>query len=111
MNYSKLEAALEAVLPGGVYKLNAPDSREIGTDLTRYIVWTPTGSRALYAEGCGAVRIGQAVVTVCTQTEGDDLPEQVISALQQARVAVGPPAQELAENECTWYTDLPVEVI
>lgn len=111
MNYSKIEAALEAVLPGGVYKLNAPDSREIGTELTRYIVWTPTGSRALYAEGCGAVRIGRAVVTVCTQTEGDDLPEQVIAALQKARVAVGPPAQELAENECTWYTDIPVEVI
>lgn len=110
MSYSKIEDALSALLPGAVYKLDAPDELS-GNSLTRYIVWTPTGSRALYAEGGGAVRIWEAMVTVCTQAEDDNLPAQTVAALQKAHIAVGAPVQEYADDSCTWYTDIPCEVV
>lgn len=110
MSYSKIDAALRAVLPDGVFRLEAPE-RPGGIPLTRYIVWTPTGSRSVYAEGSTAIRIYSAVVTVVSQTDDDPLVGQVLDALHGAHVAVGSPAQEYAENEITSYVDIPCEVI
>ena len=45
MSYTRLEQALEAVLPGCVYKVQAPRQGSDGKALTRYLVWTPTGER------------------------------------------------------------------
>lgn len=110
MNYLRIESALQALQPIPVFKLDAPDD-DAGRALTRYIVWTPTGARMLYAEGRSAVRIGQAMVTVCTQTEDDTLPSRVIAALEAAHVAVGAPMQEYSDTDYTWYTDIPCEVV
>ena len=89
MSYSKIDAALRAVLPDGVFRLEAPE-RPDGIPLTRYIVWTPTGSRSLYAEGSTAIRIYSAVVTVVSQTDDDPLVGQVLAALHGARPGAFP---------------------
>ena len=109
MSYSKIKAVLESVYPD-VYCLEAPE-RPNDIPLTRYIVWTPTGSRSVYAEGRTAIRVYRAVVTVVSQDDNDPLVDQVIEALHRAHVAVGDPSQEYAENEITSYVDIPCEVI
>lgn len=71
MKYSKIEQALETVLPGAVYKVQAPEHAPDGSPLTRYLVWTPTGTRSVNADGKPFATVGLCVVTVATQTEGD----------------------------------------
>ena len=38
MRYSKIEQALETVLPGAVYKVQAPEHAPDGSPLTRFLV-------------------------------------------------------------------------
>ena len=111
MSYTRLEQALEAVLPGCVYKVQAPRQGADGKDLTRYLVWTPTGEREVSAEGAAIARIGIAVVTAATQNEEDPLPQQVRAALRAARIAVAEDVRSYDDNMATYYVDIPVEVL
>lgn len=105
MSYSKIEAALKTVLPDDTYKVQAPDGP------TRYLVWTPTGERHLYANGAPSITVHQAVVTVATQVEDDTLPAAVIAALAAAHVAMQPPEQSYVEDLQTYFTDVQCEVL
>ena len=110
MNYSKLETALKTVMPV-VYKVQAPEEDASGEPLRRFIVWTPTGSRPVYAEGAPFAAIGLAIVTVATQTEDDTLPAQVREALARARIPMGVETQTYDDEQMTYFTDIPVEVM
>ena len=111
MRYSKIEQALETVLPGAVYKVQAPEHAPDGSPLTRYLVWTPTGERYAYANGRPFATIYQAVVTVATQTEDDTLPAEVSKALADAHIAMQMPEHSYDVETATYYTDIPCEVI
>ena len=104
MKYSKIEQALETVLPGAVYKVQAPEHAPDGSPLTRYLVWTPTGVRSF-------ATVGLCVVTVATQTEGDTLTAEVLQALAAAHIAIGQSEQSFDEETMTYYSDIPCEVI
>ena len=90
MKYSKIEQALETVLPGAVYKVQAPEHAPDGSPLTRYLVWTPTGTRSVNA---------------------DTLTAEVLQALAAAHIAVGQSEQSFDEETMTYYSDIPCEVI
>lgn len=111
MNYTKIETALKSVLPDAVYKVQAPEKTEDGTPLLRYLVWTPTGQRFFCAESAPFATTYQAVVTVATQTEDDDLPAQVIAALAAAHIPMQPLEHSYDPDTATYYTDIPCEVI
>lgn len=111
MSYTKIERALESVLPGAVYKVQAPTEDADGTPITRFLVWTPTGERFAYAEGKPFACIKTAVVTVSTQTEDDALPRLVAAALASAHVAMQPPEHSYDDELATYFTDIPCEVI
>ena len=111
MSYTKIEAALERVLPGAVYKVQAPAGDPNGNDLLRYLVWTPTGERYVYANGVPFVTIYQAVVTVATQTEDDTLQSEVARELSKSHIAMQPPEHSYDDETATYYTDIPCEVI
>lgn len=111
MSYTKIERALESVLPGAVYKVQAPIEDASGKPITRYLVWTPTGERYEYADGKPFATVHTAVVTVGTQTEDDDLPRKVTAALAEARVAMQPPEHSYDDELATYFTDIPCEVI
>lgn len=111
MNYTKIETALKSVLPDAVYKVQAPEKTEDGTPLLRYLVWTPTGQRFFCAESVPFATTYQAVVTVATQTEDDDLPAQVITALGTAHIPMQPLEHSYDPDTATYYTDIPCEVI
>ena len=105
MKYSKIEQALETVLPGAVYKVQAPEHAPDGSPLTRYLVWTPTGVRSVNADGIPFATVGLCVVTVATQTE------EVLQALAAAHIAIGQSEQSFDEETMTYYSDIPCEVI
>ena len=111
MRYSKIEQALESVLPGAVYKVQAPEYAPDGTPLTRYLVWTPTGTRAVTADGKPFATVGLCVVTVATQTEVDTLTGEVLQALADAHIAIGQSEQSFDQETMTYYSDIPCEVI
>lgn len=111
MSYTKIERALERVLPGAVYKVQAPLEDADGSPITRYLVWTPTGERYAYADGKPFATIREAVVTVATQAEDDDLPARVAAALAEARIAMRSPEHSYDEEVATYFTDIPCEVI
>lgn len=111
MSYSKIEAALETVLPGAVFKVQAPEVDEYGEPLVRYLVWTPVGARYAYASSQPFARIHRAVVTVATQTEDDPLPQQVEAALAAAHIAMQAAEQSYDIDTATYFTDIPCEVI
>lgn len=111
MSYTKIEQALESVLPEAVYKVQAPIEDADGNPITRYLVWTPTGERYEYADGKPFVAIKTAVVTVATQTEDDELPRKVTAALAAARVAMQSPEHSYDDELATYFTDIPCEVI
>ena len=111
MKYSKIEQALETVLPGAVYKVQAPEHALDGSPLTRYLVWTPTGTRSVTADGKPFATVGLCVVTVATQTEGDTLTAEVLQALAAAHIAIGQSEQSFDEETMTYYSDIPCEVI
>lgn len=111
MKYSKVKAALDSVLPGAVYKVQAPGNGADRLPLTRYLVWTPTGIRPEYADGRAFAEVGLCVVTVATQEEDDELPGLVLAALREARVAVSQSEQSFDEETMTYYTYIPCEVI
>lgn len=111
MSYTKIETALKSVLPDAVYKVQAPEKAENGTPLLRYLVWTPTGQRFFCAESAPFATTFQAVVTVATQTEDDDLPAQVIAALAAAHIPMQPLEHSYDPDTATYYTDIPCEVI
>lgn len=111
MSYTKIERALERVLPGAVYKVQAPLENADGSPITRYLVWTPTGERYEYADGKPFVTVRTAVVTVATQTEDDELPRKVTAALAAARVAMQSPEHSYDDELGTYFTDIPCEVI
>lgn len=111
MSYTKIERALESVLPNAVYKVQAPLTLADGTPLTRYLVWTPTGERYLYADGKPFVTVFEAVVTVATQLEDDTLAAEVRTALALAHVAMQQPEHSYEDATATYYTDIPCEVI
>lgn len=105
MSYTKVENALKSILPADTYKVQAVDG------VTRYLIWTPTGTRMAYANGVPVLPVSLCVVTAATQTEDDTLPDQAIAALAAAHVAVGQPEQSYDDNTATYYTDIPCEVI
>lgn len=111
MSYTKIEAALETVLPGAVYKVQAPAEDADGVPICRYLVWTPTGERYVYANGMPFATIYQAIVTVATQSEDDPLPGLVVTALANVRVAMQSPEHSYDDETSTYYTDIPCEVI
>lgn len=111
MSYTKIERALERVLPGAVYKVQAPLEDAHGSPITRYLVWTPTGERYAYADGKPFATVHTAVVTVATQTEDDELPRKVTTALAAARVAMQSPEHSYDDELATYFTDIPCEVI
>lgn len=111
MSYTKIERALERVLPNAVYKVQAPLEDADGNPITRYLVWTPTGERYAYADGKPFATVHTAVVTVATQTEDDDLPARVAAALADARIAMRSPEHSYDEELATYFTDIPCEVI
>ena len=111
MSYTKIETVLKTVLPDAVYKVQAPETAEDGSPLLRYLVWTPTGQRFFNAEGMPFATTYQAVVTVATQTEDDDLPAQVITALGTAHIPMQPLEHSYDPDTATYYTDIPCEVI
>lgn len=111
MKYSKIEAALETVLPGAVYKVQAPEHAPDGSPLTRYLVWTPTGTRSVNADGMPFATVGLCVVTVATQTEGDTLTAEVLQSLASAHIAIGQSEQSFDQETMTYYSDIPCEVI
>ena len=111
MSYTKIEHALESVLPEAVYKVQAPIEDADGNPITRYLVWTPTGEREVTAEGAAIARIGIAVVTAATQNEEDPLPQQVRAALRAARIAVAEDVRSYDDDMATYYVDIPVEVL
>ena len=111
MSYTKIEQALESVLPEAVYKVQAPIEDADGNPITRYLVWTPTGERYAYADGKPFATIREAVVTVATQAEDDELPARVAAALADARIAMRSPEHSYDEELATYFTDIPCEVI
>lgn len=111
MSYTRIERALESVLPDAVFKVQAPMEDESGAPLTRFLVWTPTGERYLYADGQPFVTVQQAVVTVATQLEDDTLAAEVRTALARAHVAMQQPEHSYDDAAATYYTDIPCEVI
>lgn len=111
MSYSRIEAALKTVLPEAVYKVQAPEDGADGAPLTRYLVWTPTGERYLYADSRPWVTVYQAVVTVATQQEDDTLAAEVRTALALAHVAMSQPEHSYDTEQATYFTDIPCEVI
>lgn len=111
MKYSKIQTALESVLPGAVYKVQAPEKTEDGTPLTRYLVWTPTGVRSVTADGVPFATVGLCVVTVATQQEDDTLTAEVLQALADAHIAIGQSEQSFDQETMTYYSDIPCEVI
>lgn len=111
MRYSKIEQALETVLPGAVYKVQAPERAPDGSPLTRFLVWTPTGVRSVNADGVPFATVGLCVVTVATQTEGDTLTAEVLQALASAHIAIGQSEQSFDQETMTYYSDIPCEVI
>lgn len=111
MSYSRIENALRSVLPKATFEIQAPDSDADGAALTRYLVWTPTGERYLYAEGAPLITVHQAIVTVATQIEGDTLSAEVRAALARARVAMQQPEHSYEDATATYYTDIPCEVV
>lgn len=111
MSYTKIERALDSVLPGAVYKVQASLEAADGSTVTRYLVWTPTGERYAYANGRPFATIYEAVVTVATQTEDDTLPALVTAALADAHIAMRQPEHSYDDETATYYTDIPCEVI
>ena len=111
MSYTKIERALESVLPGAVYKVQAPTEDADGTPITRFLVWTPTGTRSVNADGIPFATVGLCVVTVATQTENDTLTAEVLQALAAAHIAIGQSEQSFDEETMTYYSDIPCEVI
>lgn len=111
MKYSKIEAALESVLPGAVYKAQAPKEDKDGNPLNRYLVWSPTGTRNVTADGKPFATVGLCAVAVATQIEDDTLVHDVQKALSDAYVAVGQSEQVFDEETMTYYTYIPCEVI
>lgn len=111
MSYSKIEAALKTVLPDAVYKVQAPETDNGGNSLLRYLVWTPTGERYVYAESRPFATVYQAVVTVATQIEDDPLAGETIKALADAHIAMQPLEHSYDVETATYYTDIPCEVI
>ena len=78
---------------------------------TRYLVWTPTGTRSVNADGVPFATVGLCVVTVATQTEGDTLTAEVLQALASAHIAIGQSEQSFDQETMTYYSDIPCEVI
>lgn len=111
MKYSKIERALETVLPGAVYKAQAPKEDKNGNPLNRYLVWSPTGTRNVTADGKPFATVGLCAVAVATQIEDDTLVCDVQKALSDAYVAVGQSEQVFDEETMTYYTYIPCEVI
>lgn len=111
MRYSKIEQALETVLPGAVYKVQAPEHAPDGSPLTRFLVWTPTGVRSVNADGIPFATVGLCVVTVATQQEDDPLTGEVLQALSNAHIAVAQSEQSFDQETMTYYSDIPCEVI
>lgn len=112
MSCSRIDTVLRTILPEAVYEISAPETGVDGQPLTRYAVYTPTGTRSIYCEGVPMLDVQQVTVTVVTQEEDDPLPAQIRAALAAAGdIAVGEPSPEYAEDDLTVYTDIPCEVI
>ncbi len=111
MSYSKIREALETVLPGAVYETQAPAEDATGKPILEYLVYSPTGSRFIYADGHPFATVYNAVVTVAAQSDASTLPERTIAALGEAHVAMAPAEHSYDDETATYYTDIPCEVI
>lgn len=111
MRFSKIEKVLEEVLPGAVFKIQAPKENGDGEKLTRYIVWTPMAERYVYADGVPFEKVQQCVVTVATQNDEDDLTRKTVDALRAARIATSQPNFSYDDKEATYYVDIGCEVV
>ena len=104
MSLSELEALLKNICPD-TYRDAAPEG------LSRYVVWGQDGTAALYGDDSAALILPRVWIDVYTQSHDDELPLDVIDALNAAGQPVGITGPEYLDQQLSLVTTLTLTLV
>lgn len=104
MNLSALDALLKDVCPD-TYREAAPEG------LSRYVVWGQDGTAALYGDDSAALILPRVWIDVYTQSHEDELPLDVIDALNSAGQPVGITGPEYLDKQLSLVVTLTLTLV
>lgn len=104
MSLSDLDALLKDVCPD-TYRDAAPEG------LSRYVVWGQDGTAALYGDDSAALILPRVWIDVYTQSHEDELPLDVIDALNSAGQPVGITGPEYLDQQLSLVTTLTLTLV
>ena len=104
MSLSDLDALLKGVCPD-TYRDAAPEG------FSRYVVWGLDGAAALYGDDSAALILPRVWIDIYTQSHEDELPLDVIDALNGAGQPVGITGPEYLDQQLSLVTTLTLTLV
>ena len=104
MSLSDLEALLKGVCPD-TYRDAAPEG------LSRYVVWGQDGTAALYGDDSAALILPRVWIDAYTQSHDDELPLDVIDALNSAGQPVDITGPEYLDKQLSLVVTLTLTLV
>ena len=104
MSLSDLDALLKGVCPD-TYREAAPEG------LSRYVVWGQDDTTALYGDDSAALILPRVWIDVYTQSHDDELPLDVIDALNAAGQPVGITGPEYLDKQLSLVVTLTLTLV